>query len=329
MRVLIYGQDNPWALGRLCAHGLEAAGHDVTYVDSSGKWHDRVPVVGPGKRRLERLVETASRADPDAVLVVRGYDLNPETVEELWAAADAPVTNWNPDNPFMARYRREERKARTYVDALPAYDIVFTWGEFLINRLYEKGANDARYLPFAHDPRLHRPADPKLEFECDVIFLGHYSKKRHRILSSLTDFDLKIYGDKWGRKSLLDRDLRECVEGGPVTGPDYSRAMCSAKMVVNVTADHAGSGANMRTFEIPATGRLMVTNRTSGQRRFFEDGEAAAMYEGADDIPVTVARYLENDVERERIATNGRDIAGDHTYAARMETFVETIRGLD
>jgi spore maturation protein CgeB len=223
-------------------------------------------------------------------------------------------------------FRSEEHRASNYLDALPAYDLVFIWGDFLFDRLREEGASDVRFLPFAADPRIHHPADPDPEYESEVIFLGHWSEKRQRVVEALTRFDLAVYGDKWWRKNLLNADVRQCVEGEPVRGETYSVAMSSADLVLNVVADHAGPEHNMRTFEVPAARRPMLTNRTDGQERFFTDGEEAIMYDDPEHVAELVEYYLDADAERERIAERGHEVAQHHTYAARMETVLDATR---
>jgi len=324
MEVLVYGWDHIWTIGRMSAHALEETGHDVHFFDRAGSILDSVPIVSPRQRRMQRLQEQVAEINPDLVFVVKGYELDRQLVESLQERSDAVIANWNPDNPFM--FRSEEYRASNYLDALPAYDLVFIWGDFLFDRLRDAGASDVRFLPFASDPRIHHPADPDQEYESDVIFLGHWSEKRQRAVEALTDFDVAVYGDKWRRKNLLNGDVRACVQGAPVRGEEYSVAMSSAALVLNVVADHAGPEHNMRTFEIPATGQPMLTNRTDGQERFFTDGEEAIMYSDPDHLAELVEYYLDTDEERARIAERGHDVARDHTYADRMETVLEATR---
>lgn len=324
MEILVYGWDHVWTIGRMSAHALKKMGHDVHFFDRAGSLLDSVPIVSPKKRRMERLQRKISEIDPDLVFIIKGYELDRALVKSLGECSDAVLANWNPDNPFM--FRSEAHRASNYLDALPAYDLVFIWGDFLFERLREEGASDIRFLPFAADPRIHYPADPDPKYESEIIFLGHWSEKRQQVVEALTDFDLAVYGDKWLRKNLLNAEVRKCVKGKPVRGESYSVAMASADLVLNVVADHAGPEHNMRTFEIPAAGRAMLTNRTEGQERFFTDGEEAIMYNDPEQLPELVKHYLNDDDERERIAEHGHRAAQNHTYADRMRTVLEATR---
>jgi spore maturation protein CgeB len=308
----------------MSAHALEEMGHDVHFFDRAGSLLDSVPIISPKKRRMERLQRRVAEIDPDLVFIVKGYELDRTLVESLRERSDAVIANWNPDNPFM--FRSEKHRADNYLDALQAYDLVFIWGDFLFNRLRKEGASDVRFLPFASDPRIHHPAESDSEYEAEVVFLGHWSEKRQRMVEAITDIDLAVYGDKWWQKNLLNADVRGRIEGDPVRGEAYSVAMSSADLVLNVVGDHAGPEHNMRTFEIPAAKRPMLTNRTEGQERFFTDGEEAIMYDDPEHLAELVEYYLDADKERERIAERGHEVARNHTYTDRMETVLDASR---
>lgn len=263
------------------------------------------------------MLNKVEKVEPELVFVVKGYDLDKSMVKELGKRAEV-VVNWNPDNPYMARYGSEERRAKTYLEAIPAYDVIFTWGRFQVTKLRQEGAKNVKYLPFAYDPRYHRPEKPRDEYRSQVIFLGHWSEKRERHVSALTEFDLKVFGDKWRDKVKGDPELKQSIEGGPITGVEYSRAMSSAHVTLNVLAEHAKSAQNMRTWEVPATGSLLITNRTQEQQHFFPEDEASAMYDSPEELTKTVDYYLSNSEDRERVAANGLKRVENHTYEQRI-----------
>ncbi|WP_158294492.1 glycosyltransferase [Halorubrum sp. GN11GM_10-3_MGM] len=321
MRVLVYGADAETALGRMCARGLESLGHDVAYVERNLR---TFPLIGPLNldEAHDRFETTATELDVDAVLVMKGYDVSQELLEQIRLSTDAVLCNWNPDNPY--KIRSKERVATKYLDTLPAYDIVFTWGEFLLDRLRKDGADDVRYLPFAHDPQFHYPAKAHNEYDCEVAFLGHYSPKRERYLSALTDLDFQLRGNMW-RWKCFDWSLRRCYYGAALGHPSYTRAMASTDIVVNVVADHNLPEHNMRTFEAPASGSLMVTTRSEGQQQYFPDKEACVMYDDPAELQDVVAQYLDDDEEREAIAARGREWVEGHTYEQRMAKLVNAV----
>lgn len=323
MRVLIYGLEGKNTLGRMCKRGFEASGHTVEYF-ARPQWPLGLRWLLNG-RGTEKIVEAAATFNPELALIVHGRNLDRETIQSIRMVSDATVVNWYPDNPFEER--SEERRDTAYLDTVPAYDLVFTWGEHLLDSLRDCGAERVKHLPFGFDPCLHRPLDPSPEFECDAIFLGHWSKKRELFLSALTELDLSVYGNGWFRKCRT-MDLRRAHEGKALQGEAYAWAMSSAKIIVNVVADHNLPSHNMRTFEVPPTESLMLTTRTDGQKEFFEENKEVAMYESPEELRQKAVYYLAEDEERESVAAKGAQTVQGHDYARRMQQIVNAVKEL-
>lgn len=320
--VVIAGKDRPTSLGRMCARGFRELNHDVTFVNTAPK---TIPILGtkvgvPRMRR--RFVETIAEVQPDLVFVIKGAELDPGTIERAKAVSDAVVCNWNPDNPFMAR--STSRRLQTYLDALGCYDVAFIWSRELFDDLRAEGNREVRHLPFAYDPSIHHSVPPSKAYKSDVVFLGHWSEKRQRYLSSLLDLEIElaIYGNGW-RRRCFDRALRRRVRDSAVFGEEYSRVMCSADIVLNIVADHNLEAYNMKSFEIPATGSFMLTSRTDGQRRLYGEGDGIACFETPEELRDKVQQYLDDDTMRTRIAKRGADIVSDHTYRNRMQSVID------
>ncbi|WP_176819460.1 CgeB family protein [Halopenitus persicus] len=271
---------------------------------------------------MKDLEQAVRRNSPDLVFVVKGSDFSRGNIEQIRVDSDATIINWNPDNPF--KVRSKERRMQEYLDALPEYDAVFIWSEELFAPLRENGARNVELLPFGYTPELHYPARSKPKYECATVFLGHWSKKRQRYLTPLaeSDIDLSIYGGGW-KRHCFDRTVRRHVQGGPVTGEEYSVAMCSADVVLNIVADHNLNAYNFRSFEIPATGSAMLTTHTERQEEIFGDGAAYA--NDPEELLSETRRLLSNPDERQRMAERGADRVQPHTIRTRMERVIETV----
>lgn len=319
MRVLIYGASNEVALGRMCARGFRDLGHDVEYCARDFK---RIPLLGwilNLEECRERLIESIGKFQPDLILTIKGYNLTRETLSRIRGISDATIVNWNPDNPFQVRSQKQ--RATKYLSTLPEYDVVFTWGEFLTDRLESYGAQRSEYLPFGWDPIIHGPAESKSEYQCEVAFFGTWSKKRERILSSLTDLDFHLRGQSW-KVRCWDWSLRRCYRGSQLGADEYAYAMASAEVVVNVIADHNIPDHNMRTFEVPSTGSVLATMRTVGQQQFFEDGKDVIMYESAEELRERIEPLLKDDAVRRELAQRGQEAVSGHTYTDRMRSLL-------
>lgn len=328
MRVLVYGSDRRYALGQMCRRAFERLGHETAYVNRSFP-HRLAWRIGGQYGIGEQLLQRAKRSrflsriesfQPDLLLIIKGHDLPPATVAAVDSRLDVPIVNWNPDNPF--KFRSKQRRAEQYLASLPMYDHVFIWDDFLVPRLADEGAGDISVLPFAYDPLLHYASAVTQRFACEITFVGHWSKKRERYVRAVVDFDLQIWGKGW-EEHCTDERVTNRVEGGPLFGEAYTQALSSALIAMNILGEHNVPGHNMRTFEAPASGSLMLTERTPGQTAFFTEDEEVAMYGDPCELRETAQWYLAADEERERVATNGHAAVRPHTYTTRMEKLLD------
>jgi spore maturation protein CgeB len=325
--ILVAGRDVDHALGRFCARGFESLGHDVTYFDTRTGTIPVLHITYGTSEMNDGFVRSVSEHDPDIVLIIKGDSLPIETIKRAKAHTDAVFCNWNPDNPFMAR--SAERRLDTYLEALPAYDVAFIWTEELFKDLREAGAQTVASLPFGYDSKLHRPAEPNQKHHADVVFVGHWSEKRQRLLAAVAelDVDLAIYGNYWKRK-CFDHSVRRCLRGGGVFGEAYAKTLAGGTVAINVVADHNLEAWNMKTFEIPAIGTAMITSETQSQRDLFA-GEGAAYFETADDLKHIVSELLNDDQRRANIAESGNNIVEPHNYRKRMSHVIDTVKTVE
>jgi hypothetical protein len=101
---------------------------------------------------------------------------------------------------------------------------------------------------------------------------------------------------------------------------------CS-KIVVNISRDDYPEDANLRLFEVIASGALLVTRLPSEATELgLKAGVHFVGYEGDEELLDVVGYYLAHDDERLRIAETGRAaVLRDHTYDCRAAALLATI----
>jgi len=84
----------------------------------------------------------------------------------------------------------------------------------------------------------------------------------------------------------------------------------------------------MRTFEIPACGGFMLTERSSTHEELFREDHEAGFFGSPDEFVAKVRSYLARDEDRARIAAEGhRKITqGRHTYSDRLADIIEAAK---
>jgi hypothetical protein len=94
-----------------------------------------------------------------------------------------------------------------------------------------------------------------------------------------------------------------------------------SKIVVNIARDDFPQDANMRVFEVLASGALLVTSLPSELTQLgFQEGTHFIGYRDPSEISALVRQYLKDDASRERITGTARTLAlAEHTYDRRVD----------
>src|SRR3984957_2087038 len=188
-----------------------------------------------------------------------------------------------------------------------------------MNDVRRAGCASVGYVGFGYKPEVHFPEAPATDeererFACDVMFVGGCDAHRiayfEALIRAMPDVKLRLYGQYWERA----RSLRAYARGFAIAR-DYRLAVGGAKIAVNLVRRANRDDHVMRTFEIPACGGFMLTERSAPHEELFHEDHEAGFFGSHDELVARVRRYLPRDEDRARIATAGhRKITlGRHT----------------
>jgi spore maturation protein CgeB len=83
---------------------------------------------------------------------------------------------------------------------------------------------------------------------------------------------------------------------------------------------------NMRVFEVPGCGSLLMTDKALGIERFFNPGKEILCYADEAELIELVSYYLDSPAESATIAARAHERAyRDHTYDHRLEKVLDTV----
>jgi spore maturation protein CgeB len=83
-----------------------------------------------------------------------------------------------------------------------------------------------------------------------------------------------------------------------------------------LNAENLG-GPNMRTFEVPGSGGVMLARYSAEQQEFFPENEAAIYYRSPAEIDDKIDRVMHDPELRARIRRNATRLAAEQTYDVR------------
>lgn len=332
--ILYCGTTNPGGTCRQRMQDLQRLGHRVIELDtvpgeiatrrSTLVWRVRNRLIGAidESRANERLLELPAEMNPD----VLWFD-KPVTIER--STLLALLSRW--PNAFALSYAGDDmfnprNQSRAWRETIGDWDLHVTTKSFNVPELRAAGANDVLFVDQAFSPQVHRPmpltADERRQFGGDVGFIGWPERDRERAMRHLArhGVDVHVWGP-WPRWKGA-RNFR--VEGKPVWGDDYARAISAFRINLGFLRRVNRDLQTTRSIEIPACGGFLLAERTDEHRRLFEEGVEAEFFASDAELLDKASYYLTHEAERVRIAAAGlrRCLTGGYSNADRLTTIL-------
>ncbi len=273
-------------------------------------------IYNPINRLFKKAVETYK---PDIVWVFKGMELYPEALH--WVKDQRiKLVNYNPDNPFLFSGRGSGNSNIT--KSIGLYDLHFTYNKEIENEINEKFNNSkVCYLPFGFDLTeetfLHCRQLPEIN-EC--CFLGNPDKSRVSFIKTIAQAGIKVnvFGHGW--KRFISHD--NVVIGDAVYGIRLWEVLRQYRVQLNLMRPHNLNSHNMRTFEIPAVGGVMIAPRTAEHELFFENTKQAFLYRDAVECISLIKEILNfstRQVQQVRKAAREKSVSAGYSYRERAQ----------
>lgn len=247
----------------------------------------------PHKAPYRQLLEGIPKGyDPDLYLWV---DSGPSQIEPDIGLLPMPKIAYLIDTHVSPGLRLEMARH---------FDCVFLAQKAQVEPFRAAGIKNIFWMPLGCSPELHRlPPMPRIH---DVAYVGSFSAEE---------------SDR--RRLLLDAVARRFPNNkiGRFWPETMATIYAQSKIVIN--ACHSND-VNMRVFEAMASGALLITDPAEGLEDLFTDGEHLVIYRNDAELPDLIARYLDDQEARERIARAGQNLTlRQHTYAHRMDVIIQ------
>jgi spore maturation protein CgeB len=315
---------------------LARLGHRVTFYEpdaydrqrhrdmSDPEWAN-VVVYAATQAGWQQALERGAR-DADLLVKASGVGVFDAELEAALpqACARAIRAYWDVDAPATldAMARDPEHVLHR---ALPAYDIVLTYGGGdPVVRGYERvGARQCVPVYNALDPETHHPVPRDSTFGCALSFLGNRLPDRE---ARVEEFFLKaaqlspeqpflLGGSGWDGKPL-PANVRQI---GHVGTASHNAFFCSGRATLNVNRDSMaryGFSPPTRVFEAAGAGACLITDKWIGIEQFLEPGSEILVAADGEEVAAHLAALTEQRSRAIAAAARARVLA-HHTYAHR------------
>jgi spore maturation protein CgeB len=339
MRVLIAGSDKVFAIENFYAKHMAERGVDVLHFPSQSIFYDyygaglfnklkfRAGVSGIYKKINDQLKSLTEQHQADVIWIFKGMEIFPSTLQ--WAKErKIKVVNFNGDNPFVFSGRGSGNQNVT--DSIGLYDLHFTYHTGVKSTLENEYHAKAVWLPFGFDIRddLFRVSEQQEEI-LKTCFLGNPDRQRVAFLLALAEHGAKIdvYGHDW-EKYVAHQNI---TVKAPVYGDEQWKTLRRYRIQLNLMRIHNEHSHNMRTFEVPAIGGIMLAPDTPEHRLFFENGKEIFLFKDGKDCGQLINELLQlshaqaNEVRK---AARARSIQSGYSYKSRAHQVIMELERL-
>jgi spore maturation protein CgeB len=259
----------------------------------------------------------------DLIWVDKAVFITPKTTA-LLRSRTKKLIHYTPDPAFTFH------KSKLFLKSLSYYDFLVTTKSYELEHYYKFIKTDkVLYATQGFDAKLHKPSEHPFSKKEGFVFIGHYEDQRGEVLEKLLQNDIKITlaGIKWNRFAKKHQENPNLTYlGDGVYGEDYVKTLQNAKMAWGALSKWVPELHTTRTFEIPACGTALVTERNLEIQSFFKDDEAI-FYTNENDLIEKITFFMNNDKPLEVLTKKGtsRAVTNAYDYNSILNAILKTI----
>lgn len=270
-------------------------------------------------------LEKVSEFKPDIVFVFKGMELLPSSLFKI-KKLGIKLVNYNPDNPFIFSGRGSGNKNIT--NSIALYDLHFTYDTTIKQRIELEYSIPCKILPFGFD------IDENLYKEClqedeviKVCFLGNPDKQRATFINSLLDKGVQIdlYGNSWNK--FIHSTNATIFDA--VYDKDFWKTLRKYRVQLNIMRVHNPTSHNMRSFEVPSIGGVMLAPDTEDHHTYFTPNEEIFLYTSIDECVEKIRTILNTSVQHINIVRDkarAKSISLGYSYKDRAAYIVDVLK---
>jgi spore maturation protein CgeB len=195
--------------------------------------------------------------------------LTPSTIKILRENCKFLI-HYTPDTAFISNNSRHFRNSVKY------FDFVITTKTFEMD-IYKKYCDSSKVICISQGyyKNIHFSYFPFESKEFSITFIGLFEEYRASIIASLLNHGFSVYlgGVGWDSFCLKNRSNRLVFLGREVNGASYAKAISKSHFALGLLSKNFPELHTTRTFEIPACGTCLITERNLEIDSFFLDTE--------------------------------------------------------
>ncbi len=279
---------------------LVELGHTAARFQLFGsKWDRRILHYGPRwlhrlrtRTELPALVSQVRAWQPDVIFCWRPDTLHETDVHRLRRRCRAPVVYYHNDNPLALRWHRQ------LLSTVRAYDFCFGYRPTDLDLYRRHGARRfALLMPYSL-PWSHYPPSASQPESYAVTFVGHFEDDgRQHAVAALRSagIDVRIWGRGWESAAIPGLS-------GPferISSDRYRDVVWGSAVVLSFLSRRNHDVYTRRSFELPAMGACVLSQRTDELCTLFPEGSSASYFDSPRECAEAATSLLADRVTRQ------------------------------
>ena len=250
----------------------------------------------------------------DLIVIFKGLYINEEFLSSIKKIQpEAKIINIFTDDPFDISYFKDISN-KNILRCINYFDYLFIFSKEILKKLEKKFPKKKfNYLPFGSDNKIHKKYLNNSKKKFDLSFTGTADQQRFNYINYLKEFKIILAGSDW-EKFKLSKNIKYI---GKIDAKRCSKIMRQSIVSLNILRPQNKFSHNMKTFEIPAMGGLMITNRNVEQNKFFQENHGCLMYGNKEELKLKIKMVLKNPKKFNKIKQNGYRVSKRHFYKER------------
>lgn len=276
---------------------------------------------------------------PDVVLVFKGMEISRQALQKI-KQRGVVLVNYNLDHPF--EFFSKGTGNRFVKDAIPYYDLHITYSRYIQQQLADKYNLETAWLPFGFqldDEEYEKVLSAHLPEIPRACFVGNPDSWRIESIGKLLQHQIPVdlYGFGWEKiKFKTNSSLLK------IFGPSHSHAywkdpldfwktIRQYRVQLNFFRPHNIHSHNLRTFEVPAVGGILLTPESDEQTLFFKEHSECFFYRSSSEL-VTVCQNVLNLTSAEAMAirenARAKSLSGKYSFHHRTKELLGILKSI-
>lgn len=263
---------------------------------------------------------------PHVALIFKGMEISSEALK-VARSLSIKLVNYNFDHPF--HHYTKGTGNQNVINAIPYYDLHISYSSKIAEELRRKYGAKTAVIPFGHhlDPKQYEEVISSYEEEILALcFVGNPDSHRVSVIKDLISagMPVHVFGFGWEREA---NHIKELVIHPPRKAKsfwreplEFWRVLRRYRVQLNFFRPHNEGSHNMRSYEVPAVGGILLSPYSEEQAGYFQEDKEVYFYRHANEIYFKAKTILElSESEAAQIRQLARHRSIDYSYWHRTQ----------